>query len=160
MTDAIDRAADLTPDEELFHARRFRPVFVDGAEQCRQSVLQPENDAGLAADLRIALARRMALLNNDRPLMAEYDALLAALSPDKQLLALAAGETGLSGLPATLARHVDLITLTPDRAQAADITRLAQAGLNNAQIVALSELIAFINFQTRIAAGLRLMRSA
>jgi uncharacterized protein YciW len=40
------------------------------------------------------------------------------------------------------------------------MTRLQQAGLNNAQIVALSELIAFVNFQTRVAAGLRLMRSA
>ncbi len=160
MIDAIDQAAGLSPDDALYQTRRFRPEFVQGAEQCRQSVLQPENDAGLAHELRIALARRMALLNNDPPLIAEYDALLAALSPGEQLLALANGEKGLSGLFAALARHVDFISLTPDRAQAEDIRLLEKAGLNNAQIVALSELIAFINFQTRVAAGLRLMRSA
>lgn len=160
MTDAIDQAAGLSPDDALYQTRRFRGEFVEGAEQCRQSVLQPENDAGLSPALRIALARRMALLNNDQPLIAEYDALLATLSPGERLLALANGENGLSGLFAILARHVDLITLTPDRAQAEDIRLLERAGLNNAQIVALSELIAFINFQTRIAAGLRLMRSA
>ncbi len=40
------------------------------------------------------------------------------------------------------------------------IRQLEQAGLTSPQIIALSELIAFVNFQTRVAAGLRLLRSA
>lgn len=160
MIDAIDKAAGLSPDDALFSARRFRAEFVDGAEACRRSVLTPEDDKGLAAPLRLALARRIAGLNNDSPLIAEYDALLAEQQPDDSLLALAAGENTLPEPLATLARHSDLITRTPDRADADVIRRLEEAGLNNPQIVALSELIAFVNFQTRIAAGLRLMRSA
>lgn len=159
MTDVIDKAAGLSADEALFHARRFRPEFVDGAEACRRSVLLPENDQGLSAALRMALARRIAALNADAPLTAEYDTLLDSQRPDSALRALAAGDTPQTEPLATLARHADRITLTPDRADASDITRLEQAGLNNPQIVALSELIAFVNFQTRIAAGLRLMRS-
>ncbi|TIS98669.1 MAG: hypothetical protein E5W72_05960 [Mesorhizobium sp.] len=160
MIDAMDKAAGISPDDALFAARRFRPEFVQGAEECRLSVLQPANDQGLARNLRVALARRMAALNADPVLMAEYDVQLVQLDPTEQLRALARGETDLEEPLATIVRHVDLITLTPKKAQASHIALLAQAGLNNPQIVALSELIAFVNFQTRVATGLRLLRSA
>ena len=160
MIDAMDKAAGLSPDDALFSARRFRAEFVQGAEECRLSVLLPANDQGLAPGLRVALARRMAALNTDQALIVEYDTQLADLDPTEQLLPLARGATNLDEPLATIARHVDLITLTPNKAEASDITLLAHAGLNNPQIVALSELIAFVNFQTRVATGLRLMRSA
>ena len=160
MIDAMDKAAGLSPDDGLFTSRRFRPEFVQGAEECRLSVLQPTNDQGLVPDLRAALARRMAGLNADQVLMAEYDTQMVGLGSTEQLRALAHGATELDEPLATIARHVDLITLTPSRAEAKHITLLADAGLNNPQIVALSELIAFVNFQTRVAAGLRLLRSA
>ena len=160
MTDAMDKAAGLSPDDALFRARRFRPEFVQGAELCRLSVLQPANDQGLAPALRVALARRLAALNADQALIADYGAQLAQLDPSEQLRALAEGASDLDEPLATIARHADLVTLTPSRAAASDIARLAAAGLNNPQIVALSELIAFVNFQTRVAAGLRLLRPA
>ncbi|MER8459653.1 hypothetical protein [Mesorhizobium sp. M0199] len=160
MIDAMDKAAGISPNDALFAARRFRPEFVQGAEECRLSVLQPANDQGLASNLRVALARRMAALNADPVLMAEYDVQLAQLGPTEQLRALARGETDLDEPLATIARHVDLITLMPKKAEASHIALLAAAGLNNPQIVALSELIAFVNFQTRVATGLRLLRLA
>jgi uncharacterized protein YciW len=160
VIDAIDKAAGLSPDDALFKARRFRAEFVEGAELCRLSVLQPEDNQGLAPALRLALAHRMAALNAAEELMADYEVQLAALSPSEQLLKLANGEVDLDEPLATIVRHADLVTMTPSEATASDMTRLQQAGLNNAQIVALSELIAFVNFQTRVAAGLRLMRSA
>ena len=160
MIDAMDKAAGLSPGDALFNTRRFRPEFVEGAELCRLSVLLPANDQGLEPGLRVALARRMATLNADQALIAAYDAQLADLDPTEQLLALAQGAADLDEPLATIARHADLITLTPNKAEASNITLLAQAGLNNPQIVALSELIAFVNFQTRVATGLRLMRSA
>lgn len=160
MIDAIDKAAGLSPDDKLFSARRFRPEFVEGAELCRLSVLQPANDQGLAADLRLALARRMAALNGDHPLIAAYDALLAEYQPSEHIQALADGATPAEQTLAAIARHADFVTLTPLEATASDITLLEQAGLSNPQIVALSELIAFVNFQTRVVTGLRLMRSA
>lgn len=160
MIDTMDRAAGISADDALFATRRFRPEFVQGAEQCRLSVLQPADDRGLALDLRLALARRMAALHADPVLVADYDAQLTQLGPSEQLLALAGGERDLDEPLASIARHVDLITLTPKKAEAHHITLLAKAGLNNPQIVALSELIAFVSFQTRVAAGLRLMRSA
>ncbi|WP_017349174.1 CMD domain-containing protein [Pantoea sp. A4] len=159
MIDAIDKAAGLTPQDQLYAARRFRPEFVSGAEQCRDAVLQPASDQGLSSALRLALAQRIAALNNDAALVAEYRELLAAQQPDATLLALAAGETELAQPLAAVARQADRVTLTPSLAEANDMALLAEAGLNNPQIVALSELIAFVNFQTRVAAGLRLLRS-
>ncbi|XUY29610.1 CMD domain-containing protein [Agrobacterium sp. rho-8.1] len=159
MIDAMDEAAGLSPEDTLFTARRFRPEFVQGAELCRRSVLVPANDLGLSPVLRVALACRIALLNSDQALTSQYTLQLAALSPPANVFALSQGATDLGEPLATITRHVDLITLTPGRAEAGDISRLASAGLNNPQIVALSELIAFVNFQTRVATGLRLMRS-
>ncbi|MDI9276769.1 hypothetical protein QMZ65_06040 [Pantoea sp. EABMAA-21] len=160
MSDAIDQAAGLTPEEALYQTRRLRPEFVEGAEACRVSVLAPEEDQGLPADLRLALAQRMAVLNYDAPLQRDYQAQLAALNPSEALLALASGCAVAEEPLATIARHADMVTQQPIQATEQHIRLLEQAGLSNPQIVALSELIAFVNFQTRVAAGLRLMRSA
>mgnify|MGYP001107198558 CR=1 FL=1 len=158
--DSMDRAAGLAPEDTVFGARRFRPEFVKGAELCRASALTPASDLGLSAVLRVALARRMAALNEYSALIAEYDAQFSALEPTDELKAVAGGAMDLREPLATIVRHVDLVTLTPDRALASDIARLVEAGLDNPQIVALSELIAFVNFQIRVATGLRLLKSA
>lgn len=160
MIDAMDRISGLSPEDPIFKARRFRPEFVEGAELCRVSVLQPEADKGFDSAFRIALALRMARLNADQVLIDEYGRQLADLNPSEELAALATGSTDLGEPLATVARHVDMVTLTPGKSDAGHIAKLVDAGLNNPQIVALSELIAFVNFQTRVAAGLRLMRLA
>ncbi|MCS5667571.1 MAG: hypothetical protein NZ876_09310, partial [Dehalococcoidia bacterium] len=54
-------------------------------------------------------------------------------------------------------RHTDLVTLNPKDATAEDVSALRSAGLDDADIVRLSELIAFIAYQIRVVAGLRLM---
>jgi uncharacterized protein YciW len=157
VIDAIDKAAGLSPDDALYSARRFRPEFVEGAELCRLSVLQPNNDQQLTAVFR--LAARIAKLNADSVLTDEYLGQLNAQAPDAELVALAAGAETLPQPLAIIARHIDLVTVTPSKAEANNMRLLEQAGLNNPQIVALSELIAFVNFQIKVATGLRLMRS-
>jgi uncharacterized protein YciW len=160
VNDAIDRAVGLNAEDALYGTRRLRPEFVAGAEQCRVSVLAPQDNQGLAPDVRFALAQRMAMLNNDAALQADYQAQLAHLQPSEALLALAEGASDLAEPLATLAAHADLVTQQPMNATEQHIRLLEQAGLSSPQIVALSELIAFVNFQTRVAAGLRLLRSA
>ena len=54
MSDVIDQAAGLVPEEALYQTRRLRPEFVEGAEACRLSVLTPEDEQGLPAVLRLA----------------------------------------------------------------------------------------------------------
>lgn len=149
--DAIDRAAGLG-DGSAFKARNFRPEFVDGAEACRVSVLHPDDDLGLSPALRAAIARRVALTSDNPALVAEYpvpnDAALAELSegamPEDRLLQ-------------AVARHSDLIASDPGSASAEDLHRLIEAGLTVPQMIALSELLAFVGFQCRVVHGLGLL---
>lgn len=152
--DAVECAAGLETDSPLRALRQLRPEFVSGAEACRRAVLEPADPHGLSTGLRAALAARMARANRDEGLTAEYDAMS---TPEYRPLATGAPPHTLEEPLASLARHADLVTGSPSQATAADIERLSSVGLDNPQIVALSELIAFVNFQTRIAQGLRLM---
>jgi uncharacterized protein YciW len=152
--DAIDLALGLAPGDRLHALRRLRPEFVAGAQACRAAVLHPAGDNGLSTALRAALGARMARANADAVLAGQYDALTPAAF---QALAQGEAQDALPPLQASLARHADLVTREPAAASAADLTLLREAGLTNPQIVALSELIAFVNYQTRIAQGLRLL---
>lgn len=152
--DAIDLAVGATENGPLHALRQLRPEFVAGAQACRLAVLSPANDQGLSQPLRAALAARMARMNDDAALVEQYDALTTS---EFEGIAKGAGAQMLQEPEASIVRHVDLVTKTPAIANAADMEKLAQAGLNNPQIVALSELIAFVNFQTRITHGLRLL---
>ena len=105
------------------------------------------------------IERRWSSVAAARPLL-DRMCRLAQLQPADELLALAEGALPAGEPLATIVRHTDLVTSQPVQATEQHIRLLEQAGLNNPQIVALSELIAFVNFQTRVAAGLRLLRSA
>ena len=160
MIDQIDRVAGLTADNPLAALRRQRPDFVDGAESCRIAVLDPRHDNNLPRPLRAALAARMARHNNDAKLAAEYDRLLACFAPADTLLAIAAGNGPQADARiAAIVAHTDLVTLHPRDSRRADIEALAAAGLDEPAIVALSELIAFVNTEARIIAGLRLLET-
>lgn len=150
--DAMDRAAGLSPAGRVYDLRALRPEFVDGAEACRVSVLAPEDDLGLAPELRQAVARRVALGATDTRLHAEY------LPPaDPALQDLANGRTPQDPRLRALARHTDLIAATPGAATAEDLSALQAAGFTVPQIIALSELLAYAAFQMRVAHGLALL---
>lgn len=159
-SDQIDRIAGLAADSPLAALRRERPDFVDGAETCRDTVLNPQHDNGLPHPLRMALAARMARQNGDLALAASYDDRLAALAPSAALTAIAAGAVASDPWTAAVIHHADLVTIHPRDCRREDIAALTEAGLATPTIVALSELIAFVNYEARIIAGLRLLEHA
>jgi uncharacterized protein YciW len=153
----IDRLAGLEEGSELYDIRRLRPEFVEDTELCRESVLRPANDFGMSHLLRVALAARMARLLGCESLASVYDDMLQQGGPDRLLMAIAGAEELPKEEDAfilAMVRHADLVTKTPRNSTRADIERLQGAGLTNPQIVALSELIAFVNFEARIIVGL------
>jgi len=154
--DVIDRAAGLAPGAPVFDVRALRPEFVGGAETCRATVLEPADDLGLDRALRAATARRVARTANNEALLAEHP-----VPEDPTLLALAeSGELADERL-AAIAAHADMIASDPGRASEADLHRLQEVGLTVPQIIALSELLAFVCFQIRVVHGLALLsRSA
>ncbi|WP_036319479.1 CMD domain protein [Microbacterium indicum] len=75
----------------------------------------------------------------------------SAWAPD----ALVAGEVG-TRLAAALA-HTHLLVFRPREASADAVRALADAGWSADDIVSLSQLVAFLSFQLRVARGLRVM---
>lgn len=150
--DAIDLAAGLTADSPLHAIRAVRPEFVAGAEACRAAVLTPKEDLGLTPELRNALGRRVALGANNSQLLTGYPMPLAA-----DLIDLAQGKIMTDSKLAALARHADMIAAQPAKAGSADLEALQQAGYSVPQIIALSELLAYVCFQIRVAHGLRIL---
>jgi uncharacterized protein YciW len=54
--------------------------------------------------------------------------------------------------------HIDLVTLTPKTGHARPISRRFAVGLDDRDIVTLAGLIAFVDYQVLVAAGLRMLR--
>ncbi|UIY32416.1 hypothetical protein LZK73_27280 (plasmid) [Neorhizobium galegae] len=91
---------------------------------------------------------------------AVYDLMLDDAGSDADLASIASGaETAAAAdaFTSAIIRHADLVTQTPRNSSRADIERLEKAGLSNPQIIALSELIAFVNYEARVLAGLSLL---
>ena len=61
---------------------------------------------------------------------------------------------------AALLAYTDLVSVRPRDARAEDIAARQEAGVSDADVVRLAELVAFLAYQIRVVAGLRLMRGA
>ena len=58
---------------------------------------------------------------------------------------------------AALLAHTDLLTTRPAEATRDDLAALHAAGLDTTDVVTAAQLVAFVNFQLRVAAGLALL---
>lgn len=153
--DAIDRAAGLERGSPVYGVRDVRPEFLAGAEACRKGVLAPVDDLGLSPDLRMAIGRRVARTSGNQKLVAGYP-----IPETPELAALADGGDPADPYLAAIAAHADMIAREPGRAAAGDLQRLLDAGLTVPQVIALSELLAYVCFQIRIVHGLTLLKDS
>ena len=102
------------------------------------------------------LACRMARLNDEEILARHYEAMVPRNSELGMFTNPASGNSDDVRMQAVL-RHTDLVTTNPKNASQEDILALKSAGILEADIVRLSELIAFVSYQVRVIKGLRLM---
>jgi len=160
--DVMDDLAGLAPGSPLAQLRRERPEVVRHMQASDAAIFAPRDDGGLTRAERAAAALRTTILLRDPALAAHYRARLDRLDPAGALAAsvqagaLAGGERRWAAMLA----HVDRVTADPDRATRGDIDGLRAAGLSPRAVVALSQLIAYVNFQSRVLAGLRMLRDA
>ena len=144
--DVIDRAAGLAPGDALHAARRLRATVVD-ATQASHDALLNDPVAGLSTADRLRVAVHCCHAAGAPTLAAHYLALLQAQHTVQASPA----------LPAMLAWAATL-TSEPRRGDRAAVQALKDAGLDDAAIVALAQLVAFLSYQTRVVAGLKAMR--
>ena len=145
--DVIDTLAGIS-GTALAELRRQRPDVVKHLQGSDDAIFAPQDDGGFTRAERAAAALRIATLLRDGVLEAHYRRRLGDAKP----------LDGARG--AAVLRHVERITTDPDAASKADIDALLAAGLTPHGVLSLSQLIAFVNFQSRVLAGLRMLKGA
>ncbi|MBS7706509.1 CMD domain protein [Chelatococcus asaccharovorans] len=163
QTDIIERLAGIGSGSPLAEALKARAEIMRLSDASHEAVLRPKTPGGLSHALRAALAARMAAWLGNDALAAHYRALLQEAGSGQAAEDLAATVATTESLPAerrlaAIVRHVDLVTREPREATRADIEALRAAGLDEADIVRLSELAAFVNYQARVIAGFRCLQ--
>lgn len=157
--DVTDTLAGIAANSPLGDLRRQRPDVVKHTQGSDDAIFAPTDDGGLTRAERAAAALRAATLLRDGPLEAHYRGRLTALDPDGTLAGTVEGRAEITEVrwDAILA-HVDLVTRGPGSAERQDIDNLLVAGLSSHAVVSLSQLIAYVNFQARVLAGLRALK--
>ena len=161
MSDVMDALAELTPGSPVFELRRQRPDVVKHLQGSDDAIFAPTDDGGLICAERAAAALRVATLLRDPVLSEHYRTRLTALDPDGTLAKTVEGGARITeGRWDAILAHVDLVTRGPGSAERKDIDNLLAAGLSSHAVVSLSQLIAYVNFQSRVLAGLRALKGA
>ena len=150
----VAKAAGISKNSPLKGALALRRDILELTENSHEASLRPNQPGGLNHAARAGLACRIAKLNNESALARHYETMFSVGS---QEFANTEFDGGNDARSKAIIRHTDLITLNPREATANDISALKDAGLYDADIVRLSQLIAFVSYQVRVVAGLRLM---
>jgi uncharacterized protein YciW len=150
----VAKAAGITKSSPLKGALALRSDILELTENSHDASLRPNQPGGLNHAERAGLACRIAKRNNESVLARHYETMFGVGS---QSFANTEFDGGDDARAKAILRHTDLVTLNPKEATADDVLALRTAGLDDADIVRLSELIAFVSYQIRVVAGLRLM---
>ncbi len=150
----VAKAAGLNPASPLKGVLTLRSDILELTENSHEASLRPIQPGSLTHAERAGLACRMSKRNDEPVLARHYETLFGVGS---QAVANTGFDGGDDARLKAIIRHTDLVTTNPKQATADDISALRAAGLDDADIVRLSELIAFVSYQVRVVAGLRLM---
>jgi CMD domain protein len=158
--DVMDQLAGLAPDSPFALLRRQRPDVVRHLQGSDEAIFAPRDDGGLTTAERAAAALRASVLLRDAALQKHYRARLEALDAGQRLALSALGGSagGSDRRWQAILAHVDRVTSDPDSARREHIDGLLGAGLSPRAVLALSQLIAYVNFQSRVLAGLSVLR--
>jgi uncharacterized protein YciW len=153
--DFIDRSS-LADALTLRNSRRDVKATM---QACFEVLLGAKASGELTRIERLALALRVARLNDDDTLSAQYRSMLQAECASPSLIdavAQAGASTGSQGLDSLL-RHADAASLSPDAATPADLTALADHGFTTTEIVLITQIIGLVHLQCRVLQGLHLL---
>jgi CMD domain protein len=167
-SDLIESLLGIAEDSPLGALRRRRPEALRHAEGAWRELVLPPDPGSLAPMERAAVALRVALGEGDAALAGHYRSLLAG-QPGVIAAAegdAAGGKAGAGDAPAggprlaALLRHADLVANRPAACGQAEIDALRALGLSPQEVVALTQLVAFVPYQVRLLAGLRALQGA
>lgn len=142
-TDTINTLAVIAPGSDLAAAREVRDAATQNIIKSEKALF--DGPSGLSRQERLAIALQVAGWHHEEQLSAYYRTLLQKLTPQST-----------PRLGAALA-HAETLTFHPVKASAEGLNVLKSHGFNAEEIVTLSQIIAFVSFQSRLVRGLRLI---
>jgi CMD domain protein len=159
-TDVIDAVLGLDPSSPVQALRARREKLKHFTQTSHDAALLPAEPGNFSYAMRAALAARIAGLWKAAELQAHYKAQLEekGSTPDLRTIADPSFRPEGDKRLATMLAHVDLVTLKPKEATRANIEALYAVGLDDRDIVTLAGLIAFVNYQVLVVAGLKMLR--
>jgi uncharacterized protein YciW len=149
----ILNVSGVAADGAMAKAAMTRDTTMAMSQAAEDAVLRPVECGGFGHELRASLAARVARLAADETLAMHY---LVGAGGHAALADL--NETGATQGRAAVVAFVDKVANQTRHVAAEDITGLLEAGVSDADIVRLCELVAFLAYQTRVISGLRLMQ--
>jgi CMD domain protein len=158
--DVIDTVLGISEGSPLDRLRARRPEARVRTQSSYAVLFNPPDPGGLSPPERFAVALRVAELHDASPLAAHYRARLAGEAGGAALAAaIDAGAPSPAITPRAQAmlRHADVVATNPSAASALDLEALSALELSPAEIVTLSQIIAFVAYQVRVAASLALI---
>jgi len=144
--DLLESIIGVAPGSALSQLRAQRPDIVRHTQGSHDVLLSPVDPGGLSPAERALVAVRVAEISAHVGLAGHYRSLLAERGGPPH------GERAN-----TILRHVACVTAAPGTASHEHIDTLRAVGLDARDIVALTQVVAFVSYQVRAATGLALL---
>jgi len=144
--DLLETIIGVAPGSALSQLRAQRPDIVGHTQGSHDVLLSPADPGGLSLTERALVAARVAELSGHAGLTRHYRRLLAER-----------GGPPHDQRQDTILRHVERVTTALGTALPAHIEALRAAGMSARDIVALTQIVAFVSYQVRAAVGLALL---
>lgn len=156
--DTLDHAAGLKPDSAVYAARRLRPRVMQATQDSEDALLwQPV--AGFSVAQRLRVAQQACEAVEAFALARHYQQQAQAatrLANSQNEVSSALDDPTVSAAAGSFA---NTLMQDPRRGERAALQALKEAGLDDAAIVALAQLVGFLSYQTRVVAGLQVLAS-
>lgn len=149
--DVIDRLAGIEPGSPVAALRARRPDFVRYTEGSHDVLLAPADPAGISLAERALIALRVATLERSVALADHYRTRLRQVAGGDQ------NATVETPRLKALLDHVERMTTAPRTATKAHLDALGAEGFSPRDLVTVAQLVAFVSYQVRVVAGLRLL---
>lgn len=161
--DLLDRLLDIQPGTHLHAVRHARNKVASATQGSQDLFFDPALENNLSVSERRWVAYYAARLTPQATLTAHYLEQLQVLGVDEVVRA-AVDSGAIETLNDARLRAILSFTRTliesPVHGDQAALQALQHEGLSTAEIVVLAQLIAFLSYQVRLAAGLGALRSA
>ena len=149
-------AAGISLSSTIVEVLLGRSNLVELSQQAHDACIKPKEPGGIPYSYRAALAGRISTLHEEFKLADYYKSIIPTDDPAIRIVDPSIPLSYPISIEAMI-KHTDIITKNPKDVGATSITTLEDNGLTTADIVRLSEIIAFMNYAIRVIKGIRLM---